>query len=94
MTFPCTKCGLCCKNIDKIPQLSHYHAGDGICFHYNDDVGCTIYANRPDVCRVDEGYQKFFSLLIKKQDYYIKNAQICNQIQIANNLDEKYRVVL
>ena len=94
MTFPCTQCGLCCKNIDKVPQLDGYHAGDGICFHYNENVGCTIYANRPDVCRVDEGYQKFFSLLMTKQDYYIKNAQICNQMQTASNLDEKYRVVL
>lgn len=94
MTFLCTKCGLCCKNLDKVPQLDGYHEGDGICFHYDDNVGCTIYADRPDVCRVDDGYEKFFSAVISRQDYYSKNAQACNQMQQDKNLDKKYRVVL
>ena len=94
MTFPCTKCGLCCKKLDEVSQLDAYHAGDGVCFYYAENIGCNIYESRPDVCRVDDGYERFFSAVITKQDYYHKNAQICNKMQKDKGLDRKYRVVL
>ncbi len=94
MAFPCTKCGLCCQNITHIKQLSAYHAGDGVCFFYDANTGCTIYENRPDVCKVDEGYIKFFSSQFTQEDYYQKNAQICNQLQEDKKMSSTYRVVL
>ncbi len=51
MSFPCTKCGLCCKHIDKVKQLSDYHTGDGICIYYDPKIGCQIYPNRPYICK-------------------------------------------
>ena len=92
MSFPCTKCGLCCQHIDKVIQLSAYHSGDGICIHYDPNIGCKIYSNRPDVCRIDDGYTKFFQKRISRQAYYKKNAEMCNQLQTEHNLDKKFRV--
>ena len=48
--FSCDKCGLCCRNIDKIPELKAFHNGDGICkFLINNK--CSIYSLRPKICR-------------------------------------------
>lgn len=27
--FKCSKCGLCCRNIDKVPQLKEFDDGNG-----------------------------------------------------------------
>lgn len=94
MSFPCTKCGLCCQNISKIEQLKEFHSGDGVCKYYIINEGCSIYEHRPDVCRIDEGYIKFFSEIISHSDYYQKNADVCNQLQEKNNIDINFRVIL
>lgn len=94
MSFPCTRCGLCCQNIDKVEQLSSYHNGNGICFYYDSEIGCKIYENRPDACRIDDAYSKYFSELISFEDYYQKNAEICNQLQEEKQMEEKFRVIL
>ncbi len=94
MSYPCTQCGLCCKNIQSVESLSTFHLGDGVCINYDDSVGCTIYNERPDVCRIDEGYKKFFSSVISFSDYYKKNAEVCNQLQKTAGMDNKFRVIL
>jgi hypothetical protein len=94
MTFPCTKCGLCCQHINDVSQLIEYHSGNGICIHFDEKIGCVIYENRPQVCRIDEGYEYFFSKLISLSEYYDKNAQMCNQLQEKNEIDKRYRVIL
>ena len=94
MSFPCTQCGQCCKNIKDIVQLADYHTGSGICVHYEDGIGCNIYNTRPDVCRIDEGYKNFFSDKIGLSDYYQKNAEVCNQLQEAAGVNKQYRVIL
>ena len=94
MSFPCTKCGQCCMNISKVEQLIDDHSGNGICIFYRENVGCKIYQNRPDVCRIDEGYIKFFSSHMSIQEFYQKNAQVCNQLQEEKGMNQQYRVVL
>jgi len=94
MAFPCTKCGLCCQHINNIPQLVEYHSGNGICIHFDGKIGCVIYDDRPQVCRIDEGYEQFFSKLFSLSDYYKKNAQICNKLQEKNNSDKQYKVII
>lgn len=93
MSFPCTKCGLCCIHIDKVEQLAHYHSGDGICMHYDPQIGCKIYQDRPIICKIDEGYEQFFSTLMSLQKYYKVNADACNQLQIEHQLDKKFRII-
>lgn len=58
--FPCSKCGECCRHINLIPQLSEFDRGDGICIHLSGNL-CDIYEQRPEICRVDVMYQKYYS---------------------------------
>ena len=88
MIFPCTKCGLCCQNISSIPELKDYDLGTGICKYFDSITnGCEIYENRPLICRVDKmfdlKYHKFFS----KNEFYILNAKVCNELQEKYNTD-------
>lgn len=53
MSFQCDSCGLCCRNLHKIPALRHMDTGNGTCMHLVDNR-CDIYADRPPECRVDE----------------------------------------
>ena len=94
MSFQCSKCGLCCQNINQVRALDNYHNGDGICKHYSFEKGCKIYDQRPLVCRIDEGYQAFFISVISLDEYYQKNAEVCNQLQEQCHYDEIYRVVI
>ncbi len=94
MSFPCSKCGECCKNIKGISLLDSYHSGDGICYFFSVQKGCLIYKERPDVCRIDDGFIKFFSNQLSLDDYYRKNALMCNQLQENAGLDISYRVTI
>lgn len=78
--FYCSRCGLCCKHIDKIPQLSEYHDGDGIC-RYLVDNKCSIYESRPDICNVDYVYKTFFSEIYSLQEFYELNYYVCNELK-------------
>lgn len=58
LSFPCTQCGACCRNVDKAEATATLDRGDGACIHYEDTSRlCRIYHARPDVCRVDLQYQ-------------------------------------
>jgi Fe-S-cluster containining protein len=92
MSFPCTKCGQCCQNIQHVPELATYHNGNGVCVHYSHQNGCLIYDDRPIFCRIDEGYVKFFASSMSVIDYYRKNAHVCNQLQDKNDVPFNYRV--
>lgn len=94
MTFPCTKCGLCCQNIGEVAELQQWDIGNGSCKHFDQAAGCKIYAERPLVCRIDEGYQMFKHQFSSKQDFYIANAEICNDLQESNGLSSIFRVNL
>jgi Fe-S-cluster containining protein len=94
MSFPCTRCGQCCLHIANIAALTSFHNGDGKCLHYDVRVGCVIYATRPDVCRIDDGYLNFFADSMSLTDYYQANATVCNQLQQDNGISQHYRVIL
>ncbi|OOF11235.1 MULTISPECIES: YkgJ family cysteine cluster protein [unclassified Salinivibrio] len=94
MSYPCTRCGLCCQQIQHVPELKIFHNGDGICLYLNADVGCTIYQERALMCRIDEGYQKLFENQFSLTDYYLKNAEVCNYMQLESELPSHYRVKL
>ena len=79
--FVCTKCGLCCRNIDKIPELSSFHKGDGICIHLSDDNLCNIYSTRPDICNVDKMYELKFKSMMTKEEYEQINREGCRVLQ-------------
>lgn len=79
--FVCTKCGLCCRNIDKIPELKEYHKGDGVCVHLLKNNLCDIYSSRPDICNVEKMYEISYKSLMSKTEYEEMNAAGCRALQ-------------
>lgn len=80
--FPCDCCGACCKNIKLAAETAYLDRGDGICRHFNDESNlCSIYNNRPDICRVDFQYLTKYSTLISWEDFINLNQQACNHLK-------------
>ena len=79
--FVCTKCGLCCKNIDTIPELEKFDMGDGVCIHLSNDNLCNIYAVRPDICNIDRMYELFYKSILSKEEYERLNIEGCRALQ-------------
>lgn len=80
MSFFCDKCGLCCRHIDKVPQLAHFDLGNGVCKYLRDNL-CSIYDDRPEICRVDYMYEKFFKNYMTLEDFYKLNEQGCEELK-------------
>lgn len=82
--FKCDKCGLCCKNLQLSEIYSDLHNGDGICKYLKENE-CSIYENRPLLCRVDECYEKIFKKLYSIEEYYEFNYKICKYLKNEQN---------
>lgn len=78
--FPCSKCGECCRHINLIPQLSEFDRGDGICIHLSGNL-CDIYEQRPEICRVDVMYQKYYSEQYSRDTFYRLNMEVCSKLK-------------
>lgn len=78
--FNCNHCGCCCRNLDKSFIYAPLDRGDGVC-KYLIGNDCKIYNDRPLLCRVDESYEKLFSHLYTKEDYYKLNKLSCNNLR-------------
>ena len=92
MSYPCVKCGLCCRYIFKSELTKHLDRGDGVCKHLCDKNNlCTIYDERPCVCQIDSFYN-YISADITLIEYYKINAKICNDLLIKHNLYSRLRV--
>lgn len=76
MMFICDMCGECCRNLHRSPIYSDLHNGNGVCFYLEGDV-CSIYENRPLICRVDEAYEVFFKDDVSYTDYLQLNYKSC-----------------
>lgn len=76
----CDKCGKCCRNLDKSEIYKDLHNGNGICRYLKDNL-CTIYENRPLLCRVDEGYDKYFKNIYTREEYYKLNEESCLELK-------------
>lgn len=85
--YPCNSCGLCCKNLDHIEELKEYDRGDGVCIHLKNDL-CSIYEERPLICRIDKMYDKVFYKQFSKKDYYIENLKACQKLQVESGHSE------
>ncbi|UNH31393.1 YkgJ family cysteine cluster protein [Moellerella wisconsensis] len=56
-SFPCNKCGACCRHVNRAKETQFLDRADGVCRYY-DEINklCSIYNERPDICRVDRQY--------------------------------------
>lgn len=80
--FPCTRCGLCCRHVHLSDETRFLDRGDGTCLHYEDDSrGCSIYDERPDICRVDRQYTLRYARLYTWDEYVVANLAVCSALE-------------
>ena len=84
MMFECDKCGECCTNLKYSSLYADLDRGDGTCKYLKDNL-CSIYEQRPVICRVDESYDIFFRARMTKADYYRLNYQCCDKLKGRRN---------
>lgn len=80
MMFNCSKCGECCTHLDMSELYKELDRGDGVCKYLEENI-CSIYNERPLLCRVDESYNAFFKNQYSKEEYYKKNYEMCNLLR-------------
>lgn len=56
------------------------YTGNGVCIYLKNNL-CSIYENRPEICNVDLMYEKYFSVMYTKQEFYELNEKACEKIQ-------------
>lgn len=78
--FHCTQCGLCCRHIDRVPQLAEFDLGNGTCRHLKGNL-CDIYDHRPEICQVDHMYEVYFKDKYTKEEFYKLNEEVCHLLQ-------------
>ena len=99
--FPCTSCGLCCKNLSTmhedadhpmvaflVSKFPYKILEDGSCEMLKDNQ-CSVYNDRPIICNVRLGAKV---MGIDQDDWYQLVAQGCNKMIIEAGLDSKYLV--
>lgn len=80
--FPCNQCGLCCQHVHLAEETRFLDRGDGTCRHYDTaSKGCSIYAERPDICRVDRQYELNYAQQYTWEDFVTQNRQACELLQ-------------
>lgn len=93
--FPCTQCGLCCQNVHLVAEIHFLDRGDGTCRHYDaPSKGCGIYADRPDICRVDRQYRLHYARQYSWDDFVLVNLAVCNSLQTREREEGTSKLIL
>lgn len=79
--FKCDCCGCCCRSLKKVPALSEFDRGDGVCIHLRDDNLCSIYDCRPEICNVERMYEKFFASIYSREEFFRLNEEECERLK-------------
>lgn len=84
MNFHCDKCGLCCRNLKDVELYAFLDDGTGVCKYLKGNL-CSIYDDRPLVCRVEESYSAFFKDIMSEEEYLNYNYIMCNNLKQKGN---------
>ena len=80
--FPCSQCGECCKRVDLLLETASLDRGDGTCMHFDEVLKrCQIYAERPDICRIDRQYETNYRLIMTWEAFVELNQTACKTLQ-------------
>ena len=92
--FSCNSCGAYCRHIESLEELKVFDLGNGTCKHLNtSDNSCNIYDTRLDICKIDEIFEIKYYKEFSRENFYIKNAEVCNYLQTLHNLDEDIKEI-
>lgn len=79
--FPCNSCGKCCRRVNMSDETRFLDRGDGVCKNFDEQTNlCTIYTERPLVCRVEDYYKKHLSEKIEWDEFVRINVKICESL--------------
>jgi len=78
--FECNKCGECCRHLDLSDIYKELDDGTGKCKYLIGNL-CSIYAERPIYCRVEECYELFFKEQMSLNEYYELNKIYCKKLR-------------
>ena len=78
--FECDKCGECCRNLRMSDIYKHLDRGDGVCKFLDGNL-CSIYDERPIICRVDESYNLYFNNFYAYDEYCRLNKNACDALK-------------
>lgn len=82
MSFPCTACGACCR---RLPVVSPMALADGSCRHLDPGTNlCTVYAQRPLACRVDDVFRQHVAGVVPARVFYLLQANSCVTLDERN----------
>ena len=70
-----------CKQVFRSELTAYLDKGDGSCKYLSSDNTCSIYEDRPDICRVDHQYKLFFSSKMDWEEFVALNMAACNYLQ-------------
>lgn len=107
-SFPCSSCGQCCRVVGFMLSLREhmkpedecyeefisfpYEANEGICSQLQDDNTCGVFDNRPNLCKSEFMFEKYFSKRLTKNQYHFDLAANCNELIKMGKLPDKYLV--
>lgn len=86
MMFKCSACEECCRNLDKSELYKDLDRGDGVC-KYLEGNKCSIYNERPLLCRVDEAFEVYFKDRMSKKEYYNLNYKACYKLKVGKKME-------
>jgi Fe-S-cluster containining protein len=98
MAWMCTKCGACCRKAKDIlggldVGFPYEFKEDGSCEMYDPAIGCTVYEDRPNICRMDLVAEETIKVMkITPQEYYHQATMSCNSMIDELNLDESFKI--
>lgn len=78
--FKCDCCGKCCEKVSTSELYQHLADETGKCRYLKNNL-CSIYTNRPLICRVDEMYELHYKNSITLEEFYELNYKACKLLK-------------
>ena len=78
--FKCDCCGKCCEKVSTSKLYQHLADETGKCRYLKNNL-CSIYMNRPLICRVDEMYELHYKNSFTLKEFYELNYKVCKLLK-------------
>ena len=78
----CDCCGLCCRHIDRVPQLKNLDSGDGVYKNFDREKNlCKFIVNSPTCAMLKSVTKKYFSEIYTWKEFLQLNYKIYEQLR-------------